>query len=538
MAVVGLLLLSPALAQVSTEDHIQQLSEQLQLGADVVLAGASLASTHIIPELYARREFRPAWTDDVQVDEFLQLIGNARTEGLDPADYLHDELLGLASESQGDPDNTNLQARLDVLLTESLSRYGFHLLNGKVDPAALDDNWNWTRGEGSADPAALVQRAIDSESVAAFIAVHLNRGSVYKRMKSLLAEYRRLVAGGGWPQVDTGPTLKPGMDDERIAVIRKRLAITGDLPATLDNGSTLFDVGLEAGVVHFQDRHNLEADGVIGKQTIAAMNVTAGERVDQIRVNLERLRWVVRDLEDEFVVTNIAAFRTVLVRNREIVWSGKSQVGRTYRQTPVFRDEIEYLQVNPTWTVPPGILRNDVLPEVQKDIGYLAQKNMDLIRNDGSKVDPAGVDWSQYGAGRMPPFQFVQRPGPTNALGRVKFMFPNPHFVFLHDTPSRSLFGRAERAFSSGCIRIERPFELAELLLGDPAQWNADSFEKLLDSEQPKNIFLKDPVTVMLLYATVGVVGNDDARFYNDIYERDAKVLAALDSAFEFRARR
>jgi murein L,D-transpeptidase YcbB/YkuD len=264
------------------------------------------------------------------------------------------------------------------------------------------------------------------------------------------------------------------------------------------------------------------------------MNVTVDQRIDQIRVNLERIRWVIRDLEDEFVITNIAAFRTYLIRDQQVVWSARSQVGRYYRQTPVFKGQMKYLQFNPTWTVPPGILRKDILPRVLEDPAYLATKNMDLIDRDGNKVDPASVDWSRYGAGRLPPYQFVQRPGPTNALGRVKFIFPNSHFVFLHDTPSKSLFERTERSFSSGCIRVENPFEFAELLLDDPAKWNADTIQQMLDSEKPRTVFLKEPMTVMLLYSTVGVADEEVVRFYNDIYQRDARVLEPLDGDFEF----
>jgi murein L,D-transpeptidase YcbB/YkuD len=181
-------------------------------------------------------------------------------------------------------------------------------------------------------------------------------------------------------------------------------------------------------------------------------------------------------------------------------------------------------------------LAKDILPAVQKDVGYLAKKNMDLVNRDGDKVDPATVDWSQYGSGRMPPFQFVQRPGPTNALGRVKFIFPNSHFVFLHDTPSKALFERTERTFSSGCIRVENPFEFAELLLDDARKWNADSIQGLLDTEKPQTVFLKEPLTVMLLYGTVGLLDDDVVYFYRDIYGRDARVLKSLESDFKFRS--
>ena len=460
-------------AQTSSNEQIQYLSEQLLLGSKVTVADAALAASNIIPEFYSRREFTPAWTDDDQIGEFVNLIGKAYEEGLDPGDYLHAELSGLVDAYRQNPDDADLQGKLDILLTESLSRYGSHLVFGKVDLAQLDENWNWIQRPDGRDPVTLVQQAIEADSIAAFIENFLDRGPIYQRLREVLAEYRELKEAGGWPLVDAGSTLRSGMEDERISVIRKRLAVTADLSQSEDNRSQVFDAALEQGVRNFQDRHNLGADGVIGAQTLAAMNITVDERVDQIRVNLERLRWVARDMEDELVVTNIAAFQTFLVRDREIVWSGRSQVGRFYRQTPVFTAKIKYLQFNPTWTVPPGILTNDILPAVQKDVGYLARKEMDLIDRDGSKVDPASVEWSKYRAGRLPPYQFVQRPGPRNALGRVKFIFPNSHFVFLHDTPSKALFERAERTFSSGCIRVENPFALAELMLNSPAKWNA-----------------------------------------------------------------
>ena len=534
---LALLVSSPASSQtqVGSNDSIQYLSEQLLLGSEVRVADAALAASNIIPEFYSRREFTPAWADADQIDEFVGLIGRAYEEGLNPNDYLHVELSSLVHDYRQNPDDADLKGKLDVLLTESLSRYGNHLIYGKVDPAQLDENWNWLRSSDGQDPVALVQQAIDSDSITAFINNFLDRGSLYQRMKAMLAEYRSLKDAGGWPLIDTGPTLKLGMEDDRIMVIRKRLAVTGDLPGSEDNQSRMFDKALEQGVTAFQDRHNLDADGAIGARTLAAMNVTVDERIDQIRVNLERLRWVVRDMEDEFVVTNIASFQTFLVRNREVIWTGRSQVGRFYRQTPVFKAKIKYLQFNPTWTVPPGILRNDILPAVQKDVGYLAAKEMDLIDRDGKIVDPATVDWSRYGAGRLPPYQFVQRPGPANALGRVKFIFPNSHFVFLHDTPSKALFDRTERTFSSGCIRVENPFVFAELLLNNPSKWNSDSIQKLLDNEKPQNVFLDEPLTVMLLYGTVGLSDMRLVRFYSDIYQRDARVLDSLNAAFEVR---
>jgi murein L,D-transpeptidase YcbB/YkuD len=241
-----LILAFPAcvLAQASVEERIQDLSEQLLLGSEVTVAGVTLASAHIIPELYSRRQFSPAWTDENRVDEFIQLVGQAKDEGLNPADYGHAELLALISQYRSDRTNATLRADVDLLLTESISRYGHHLFFGKVDPASLDENWNWSRSLEVVDPAAIIQEAIDSDSLATFIDATLQRGPVYKRVKAMLAEYRALGENGGWPQIDAGPTLKPGMTDDRIPVIRKRLAVTGDLAESADNGSHEFDAAL------------------------------------------------------------------------------------------------------------------------------------------------------------------------------------------------------------------------------------------------------------------------------------------------------
>jgi murein L,D-transpeptidase YcbB/YkuD len=253
-----------------------------------------------------------------------------------------------------------------------------------------------------------------------------------------------------------GPALRPGTTDARVPALAARLAITRDLDLDRDAlaaASTRYEEPLVAAVRAFQARHGLAADGVVGAATRAALNVPAARRVEQLRANLERARWVFYDPESEFLVVNIASFQLYHVRRGEIVWRTRVQVGRPYRQTPVFRAELTYLVFNPTWTVPPTIFREDILPELRRDPGYLAARHIEVIDAAGKRVDPQTVDWS----GRSFPYRLVQTPGADNALGRLKFMFPNEYSVYLHDTPSRDLFERSSRAFSSGCIRVENP---------------------------------------------------------------------------------
>ena len=265
----------------------------------------------------------------------------------------------------------------------------------------------------------------------------------------------------------------------------------------------------------------------MGKASLEALNVPVESRIDQLRVNLERGRWVLQDFTDTFLLVNIAGFRVYYSVENMVKWSARAQVGMTYRQTPVFKAEMEYLVFNPTWTVPPTILKNDVLPAIQKDIGYLAEKNMVVLDNSGKVVDPGSIDWAGYAGGNFR-YTIRQEPGPTNALGRVKFIFPNKHFVFLHDTPSKSLFERSERAFSSGCIRVEHPFELAELLLADKG-YDQAKIAQVLDTGKIENVYLTKPLPVLLLYWTTFTTLEGQCNFRKDVYGRDPGIIAALD---------
>jgi murein L,D-transpeptidase YcbB/YkuD len=279
-------------------------------------------------------------------------------------------------------------------------------------------------------------------------------------------------------------------------------------------------------VRRFQERHGLTPDGVVGRATSAALNVGVRERIEQIRANLERARWVTGDLREEFLVVNIAGFRLYLVRGGEVVWRTRVQVGRPYRRTPVFKAQLSYLVFNPTWTVPPTIFREDLLPEIRRDAAVLAERNIDVLDAAGSLVDPFSIDWRA----RSLPYRLVQRPGRTNALGRVKFMFPNEHQVYLHDTPSRDLFERESRAFSSGCIRVEDPMTLALELLGPG--WDPARIERLVETGRTETVFLDEPMDLLLLYWTTEVDAAGRVYFWPDLYERDPAVIAGLAQPF------
>ena len=512
---------------------IQQYTEQLLLSGELTIGDAPIAAVGLIPELYGRREFRPMWAGNANVDDLLNRLQTVHAEGLDPDDYHFDEIQRYRTmvERSNDPD---LVASLDILLTEGLIRFVYHMQFGKVDPNELDPNWNLSRELLERDPVAVIEAGVTSESLEAAIEKAFPRLDLYDALKAALATYRQLEASGGWPGVPEGPVLKPGMENDRIAILRRRLARTGDLTDLRTDDPRRYDESVDKAVKHFQDRHGLDADGVAGKQTLDAMNVPVSDRVDQIRVNLERARWVMREIDvtRDFIVTNIAGFEVLLVHDQKEVWKARAQVGKPYRKTPVFKEKLTYVVFNPTWTVPPGILKKDVLPAIQRDQGYLKKKNMAVLDQKGNPVDPASIDWASY-KNRGFPYIIRQQPGPNNALGRVKFIFPNDHFVFLHDTPSRQLFDRADRTFSSGCIRVDKPLELAELVLRDPEKWNQETIQAVLDSKKTKTVFLPEPLTVMLLYWTAFVDADGVIHLLRDVYDRDRGILNALEAEFK-----
>jgi murein L,D-transpeptidase YcbB/YkuD len=504
-------------------------------GGTVTIEGEPLASRIVLPALYKVNNDAPLWSNPQAVNQLLGAIRTIDREGLLPADYHLTALEALqqrmvAGEDAASPE---LVADFDLLLTDALVRLSYHLAFGKVDPEALDPDWNLRRQLEQPETVSRLDDAIRNGHIDALLDSARPTLTSYERLIAALQQYRRIATQGGWQSVPAGPSLKPGMTDARIVALRHRLAASGDLSGE-NTDSPDFDSPLEAAVRHFQGRHGLTVDGVAGKATLAAMNVPVEQRIDQIRANLERARWVLHDLPPEFVLVDIAGFNVRFYRDKRMIWETRAVVGRPARMTPVFKSRITYFEVNPTWTVPPTILKEDVLPAVRRNPRYLQEKNMRVIDRQGHAVDPAGIDWSRYSRGGFP-YTIRQEPGPENALGRIKFMFPNTHAVYLHDTPSKQLFNRTERTFSSGCIRIENPYRFAELLLDGDPDWNRERVIEAVDSLKTRSIRLRNPVEVILLYWTVDVDKNGDVLFKQDIYNRDPPIIKALGKDFSFR---
>ena len=512
--------------QVIIEERIDEIWTTGKLNID----NASIASKYWLPDLYERNDFQLLWQNPQNIKDLLNDIGSIAEDGLDPEDYHLSQLLVLKLRlDQNKSPDPSLLSDYDILLTDSLVRLCYHLQFGKVDPESLDPAWNMTRQIQNRNPVAAIEKRLRTGSLADGLKNIRPKMPFYNKLKEVLKRYRQIQDAGGWGTVPEGPALKPGMSDSRIPLLRNRLAITGEYRVPVSDDE-FYDEDLEAAVEQFQHKHRLEADGIVGKNTYAALNVPVRRKISQIRVNLERARWTFHKLPEDFIAVDIAGFQVYEVEGTDITWASRVQVGKPFRKTPVFKSKIKYIVFNPTWTVPPTILQKDILPKVKKDPGYLRKMKISVLDRKGRKIDPKSVNWSKYK--KNVPYTFRQEPGPHNALGRMKFIFPNKYFIYLHDTPSQSLFGRKDRAFSSGCIRVENDLELAEILLADPVNWDRQSILEVLDTNETRRVDLPKPKSVLLLYMTIRFDENDNVVFKKDIYDRDRPVLEGLNEEF------
>ena len=498
--------------------------------------GASIAWGDRLHEFYSRRGFRAAWISVESQQQLLRALADSYYDGLTPADYHLPLLQELSAQVTAPRATDTLKAQYDILLTEALLRVGYHFAFGKVDPESFDAQWNYGRTLPATDVAQEIENAISSDSVYDRLAALKPTHQMYERLKRELARYRAIELEGDSAALPTGPALTPGTSDARVPALRARMIHSGDLSDAPASDSLLYDEPLAAAVRQYQQRIGLEPDGVVGASTIVELNVPIAERIMQLRINLDRGRVLLQDLPEQFVVVNIAGYTVYFVKGQDVVWNARVQVGKAYRRTPLFRSEITYLVFNPTWTVPPGIIKADILPAARKDPRAITRKGLRVLDAAGNELDPTTIDWSQFKSGNIP-YTLRQDPGPTNALGRVKLMFPNQYQVYLHDTPSQSLFEQTDRAFSSGCVRVERALELAERVLDDPEQWNQDSIAQVIAAGQLQNVTLKTPIPVLLAYWTAWVDPQGRVNFRRDIYDRDTKWAAALNAPFKIRAR-
>ncbi|MGB3122992.1 MAG: L,D-transpeptidase family protein [Pseudomonas sp.] len=323
-----------------------------------------------------------------------------------------------------------------------------------------------------------------------------------------------------WDPVGSGPLLRPGMEDPRVPELARRLVSGGYLAKAPAGNSKQYRDELVKAVKAFQLSHSLQADGVIGAGTVAELNISPAMRRDQLRINLERFRWLAQDLEPEGVLVNVAAAQLSVYQSGIPVWQTRLQVGRAERQTPLLKSRITRLTLNPTWTIPPTIMREDKLPAIRLNPEYLRQQNLQVLDPEGRPLAPEQIDWARPGN-----ILLRQEAGPRNPLGKIVMRFPNPYSVYLHDTPSQPLFTKGPRAFSSGCVRVEQPLLLRDLLVSPAERTRTD---ELLATGVTHEFRLATPVPVLLGYWTVEVDRQGGLVYAPDIYARDLVLMKAM----------
>jgi murein L,D-transpeptidase YcbB/YkuD len=486
---------------------------------------------------YQRRNFLLVWTQNgkptIQASSLLDALVQAEWEGLQATHYHLREIESKRREVvQRLPRRENAAAQtlveFDLLLTDAFLTYASHLSVGRIDPETYDPEWYAHQHE--TDVAYALEYALDSNRVQELLQSLLPPQASYRRLKSALAGYKKTAASGGWERVPDGPTLEAGKRDWRIPKLRRRLLVTGDLADSSSVRSEWFDSTLHRAVCHFQKRSGLEVNGTVNRDFLAELNVPVEERVHQLEINLERWRWLPQALGERYILINIANFELVAFEGDKSAMVMRAVVGQRYRRTPEFSGLMTYLVLDPSWEIPPSIAVEDKLPLIRRDPTYLAREKIRLLQGWGEEakeIDPAGVDWKSVTKKNFN-YRLHQEPGPENPLGKIKFMLPNKFNVYLHDTPAQELFTKTTRTFSSGCIRVEKPLELAEYLIRGDARWMPGTLRAAIRKGTEQTVRLPKPIPVHLVYWTAWVDEDGTVNFRSDIYGRDKQLQKAL----------
>ena len=470
----------------------------------------------ILTNFYKSTEYRTVWQSEEKRKIILAELLKSDEEGLNPEDYKVKTLFNLEKKSAS-LDSVDL-AKYDVLLTSSLQKYISHLTNGTLNPRKLYKNWDLK--ENQIDLNETVAQLLSTDSLTFKIEQLKPKHIVYQRLKKALKlintfpkdNFKNLKIAGKFSPNDSTPV---------IIDIKKRLIYWKDLQPT-DSVTPVYDKEMALAVKKFQMRHGLAPDAIIREGTLASLNFSKEQRIQQIIVNLERWKWYPKQMGNEYVIINIPDYKLTLVKDKDTLRTHRVIVGRAKRKSPILSSKLTQVVFNPTWTVPPTILREDVIPAILKNRSYLKQANIKVYDSNGRIVSPYEWQLSQAKT-----YRYVQSPGTFNSLGMVKIIFPNRFSVYLHDTNHRDYFDKIDRSLSSGCVRVDNPLELTEYLLNDPLNWNLEKITATLQNEKTKFVKIKKDVAFHLLYWTAWSE-NNKLIFRDDIYNLDANLYSKL----------
>jgi murein L,D-transpeptidase YcbB/YkuD len=460
-------------------------------------------------------------------DAALKVLASARDHGLDPDQYQYSALTQERDGLDRAPraERKQRQAMFDVRLTAALLRLGRDVAVGRLDPRSFDRRWKAQRR-----PPDLVKTLVGArDDIGRWLPAIQPPQAEYAGLMRGLASLHGAAAKGGWPSLPA-VALRPGASHSAVATLRRRLAASGNLGAAAIEG-TRFDRPLEAALRSFQEHHALPATGRLDPKTRAALNVPLDARIAQVALNLERWRWMPDDLGARHFRVNVPYYHLEAYEHGKVVLDIRAVVGKRGNETPIFSERMTHVVLSPYWNIPPGIATGETLPAVAQDPGYLERQNIEVVRvSDGaaSVVDPSTLDWDDEES--LQGLRFRQRPGAANALGFVKFMFPNPYDVYVHDTPSDALFTRLGRAFSHGCIRVEEPKALAAYVLRDQPRWTGEALDAAMHSGTETHVRLREPIPVHITYFTSWVDADGGLHFLGDVYGHDARQGARLNA--------
>ena len=465
-----------------------------------------------------------------KADVLLHVFAHADSEGLEPKNYDVENL-----KSIWDKKEPSALAKLDIMLTYSTVKYLHDIKFGNIAPYSYDPVLFHEAGNVRYNPAETMRELLQAEDMRAFLSSLAPQNRYYKGLKESLRLYKKMT-GIHWNSIENGPSIKPGTTDERLPRIRHNLEVLLDgkdmqIPGK-DEDSIFYDESLQKDIRLFQMLHGLYVDGIIGAETLAELNVSPEKRIEKILVNMARWRWIDHLLGTNYVLVNIANFTLEGYREGRLDLGLPVIVGTLQQQTPVFSNAIQYVEFNPYWNVPTSIAVKEELPRLRKDPEALVKRSIRLYsswQEKASELDSTKIDWQQISKAEMAGFKLRQDPGPGNALGRFKFMFPNQYSVYIHDTPGKNLFNEPRRFFSHGCIRVSQPDLFAGFVLHNTkGDWDKGAIDGAAASGVNKIVRLEKAIPIHITYQTVWLDNDSRIHFSKDIYNRDEKLASAL----------